>query len=325
MVEGMTRRLLPVVGVLGLAACSGSPSVIDPKSPQARHISGLWWLMLALATVAYVVVAGLVLVTIARRRRRPPSERQDQRFIVLGGLVVPAIVLAVVGVYTVRTTNALVAGPAAVHVHVAGELWWWRVTYPDLGITTANEIHIPVGEEVEVTLTSENVVHSFWVPQLAGKTDLVPGQVNHQTFTAERPGTYRGQCAEFCGLEHARMAFQVVADEPRAFDQWVEGQRQVPPTPTDAEVGRGQQAFVNGTCAGCHTVAGTSATGTLGPDLTHVASRATLAADTLSNTPHDMTKWLADTQDVKPGAQMPQIDLSSEDLQALVAYLESLR
>jgi cytochrome c oxidase subunit II len=323
-VEDVSRRLIPVAGiVLLLCACAGAPSALDPQSPQARHISGLWWLMFGLSAVVYVIVAGLVVFAILRRRRQV-SERLGHRLILYGGVLIPAAILGVVAVFTVRTTNALVAGPAALEIHVAGEQWWWRVTYPDLGIVTANEIHMPVGKTVDLTLTSNNVIHSFWVPQLGGKTDLVPGQVNHLSFTAERAGTYRGQCAEFCGIEHARMAFQVVVDEPAAFDKWVHGQQGIGQSPADPLAEKGEQVFVNGSCAGCHNVDGTSATGTFGPDLTHVGSRATLAADTLLNTPADMSRWLSKTQEVKPGARMPQIDLTADEVDALVAYLEGL-
>jgi cytochrome c oxidase subunit 2 len=324
-VEGVRRPLVVVLLACGLvSACAGAPSALDPHSPQARHISGLWWLMFGLAAGVYVIVTGLVLVAVFRRRHRF-SERLSNRMIVYGGLLIPVAILAVVAVFTVRTTNALVPTAGPVRVNVEGEQWWWRVTYPDFGIATANEIHVPVGETVDVTLTSDNVIHSFWVPQLAGKTDLIPGQVNHMSFAADRVGTYRGQCAEFCGLEHARMAFQVVVDEPAAFDQWVSGERGTGPPPADPLAAQGEQIFVNGSCAGCHKVAGTSAAGTLGPDLTHVGSRATLAADTLANTPSDMARWLASTQQVKPGALMPQIDLTADQVQALVAYLEGLK
>ena len=321
----MRRRLtLAATVTVVLSACAGSPSALDPHSPQARHISGLWWLMFTMAVVVYLVVSGLVIVAVVRRRRAV-SERLSHRFIAYGGLVVPALILAVVAVYTVRTTNALGATSPTMQIDVIGEQWWWRVRYPALGVTTANEIHVPVHAVVDVALTSDNVIHSFWVPQLAGKTDLIPGQVNHLSFTAERAGTYRGQCAEFCGLEHARMAFQVVVDEPATFDQWVSAQRGTATAPGQTLAAQGEQIFVNGACAGCHTVAGTSAAGTLGPDLTHVGSRATLAADTLPNTPAEMTRWLAMTQQVKPGALMPQIDLTPDQVQALVAYLEGLK
>lgn len=322
--EGVKRRLLVAAGVtILLSACAGAPSALDPHSPQARHISGLWWLMFGLSAVVYVIVAGLVVFAVLRRRH-DVSEHFGHRLIVYGGVLIPVAILGVVAVSTVRTTNALVAGPATLEIHVAGEQWWWRVTYPDLGISTANEIHVPVGTTVDITLTSDNVIHSFWVPQLAGKTDLVPGQVNHLAFSAEKAGSYRGQCAEFCGLEHARMAFQVVVDERAAFDEWVSGQRSTGQRPADPLAAKGEQLFVNGSCAGCHTVGGTSAVATFGPDLTHVGSRATLAADTLPNTPADMSRWLSSTQQVKPGALMPQIDLTADEVQALVAYLEGL-
>jgi len=318
------RFALAATATVLLSACAGSPSALDPQSSQARHISGLWWLMLAMAAVVYLVVSGLVIVA-ALRRRRAVSDRLTHRFIVYGGLVVPALILAVVAIYTVRTTNALGATSPALQIDVTGEQWWWRVRYPALGVTTANEIHVPVHALVDVTLTSDNVIHSFWVPQLAGKTDLIPGQVNHLSFAADRTGTYRGQCAEFCGLEHARMAFQVVVDDSAAFNQWVSAQGGTAAVPGQTLSAQGQQIFVNGSCAGCHTVAGTPAAGTLGPDLTHVASRATLAADTLPNTPADMARWLEMTQQVKPGALMPQIDLTPDQVQALVAYLEGLK
>lgn len=280
--------------------------------------------MLALATAVYLIVSGLVIFTVARRRRAVP-EHFGHRLILVGGLLVPVAILAVLATFTVRTTNALIASDGAVQVHVAGEQWWWRVTYPDLQVITANEIHVPVGRSVTVTLTSDNVIHSFWVPQLGGKTDLIPGQSNHLTFTVDAPGTYRGQCAEFCGREHARMAFLVIADDPATFDRWVDDQRRVPATPTDALAVRGRNILVTGSCAGCHTVAGTAAAGTSGPDLTHIASRATLAAETIPNTPDEMAHWLAYTQQVKPGALMPQIDLSAGEVRALVAYLDGLR
>ncbi len=282
--------------------------------------------MFGLSVAVYAIVGGLVIIAILRRRRRHVSARFSDRLILVGGLLVPVGILGIVAVFTIRTSNALVAGPSEVTVHVAGEQWWWRVEYPALGITTANEIHVPVGEVVDISLTSDNVIHSFWVPQLAGKTDLIPGQVNHLSFMASRAGTYRGQCAEFCGLEHARMAFQVVVDERSAFEEWVDVQRSRPGAAlADPLAAEGERIFLNSACAGCHTVAGTSAGGTLGPDLTHVGSRATLAADTLPNTAAAMSRWLSMTQQVKPGALMPQIDLNADQVQALVAYLEGLK
>ena len=203
--------------------------------------------MVVLAAAVFVIVTALVVVALLRRRRAPAGDdspgdsRRDRRFILVGGLFVPTAILAVVAVYTVRTMNDILPASGVVHIHVAGERWWWRVDYPDLGVTTANEVHVPVGERVDITLTSDNVIHSFWVPQLNGKADLIPGQTNHLSFTAAQAGTYRGQCAEFCGLQHAHMAFLVIADPPAAFDQWAAGQRQAPPAPSDPLAQQGEQ------------------------------------------------------------------------------------
>ena len=310
--------------------------MLDPQSPQARHISGLWWLMFAMAAVIYVVVIALVVVAMVRRRARNDqdpmphvddqanNERHDSRFLLYGGLVLPAIVLAVIGVQTVRVSESLGAAPAQVHITVEGEQWWWRIAYPDDGVVTANEIHVPVGEHVDISLRSDNVIHSLWVPQLNGKTDVVPGQTNHLAFTAEAAGTFRGQCAEFCGIEHAKMSFTVVAQEPDEYRAWLAANRAPAATLQTDEQRLGATIFQTQACAGCHTVSGTAANGTLGPDLSHVASRATIGADTLANTPSDMAHWLSATQQVKPGALMPQLDLTDDQIQALVAYLESL-
>jgi cytochrome c oxidase subunit II len=333
MVAGMRRVWQGAVAGVVLAGCSGSPSMLDTHGSNARRIAALWWLMFGLAVVVAVVVLGLVVAAI-RHRADPgaepdavgaPDDRRDHRFIVIGGLAVPAVVLGVVAVGTVRTTNALLTKPGALTIEVTGERWWWRVTYPSLGVTTANEIHVPVGTRVDVRLTSDDVIHSFWVPQLSGKVDLIPGQVNHLAVDASSPGTYLGLCAEFCGIAHALMQFQVVADPPAAFDAWVTQQRAGPAAPGAGDAATGATLLTTMACAGCHAVAGTAAQGTLGPDLSHVGSRSTLAAGTLPNTAPDMTRWLTHTQDVKPGALMPQLDLTSDEVRALVAYLEGLK
>jgi cytochrome c oxidase subunit 2 len=307
--------------------------MLDTRSPEAHRIAGLWWLLAGLAAAVYVVVTIAVIAALVGRRREPPRDvsadeapgRHDLRFIVAGGVVVPALVLAVAGVATVRTTNALRPPRGVVHIRVQAEDWWWRLSYPDDHVVTANEIHVPVGRPVDLTLTSDNVIHSVWVPQLNGKTDVIPGQVNHMSFTAERAGTYRGQCAEFCGIGHARMAFVVIAEAPSTFDRWLSQNRAVAVVPADATARAGRDLLETTSCAGCHTVAGTQAVGTLGPDLTHVGSRRSLAADTLTNTAAGMRRWLSATQSVKPGALMPQLDLSDRQVTELVAYLESLR
>ncbi len=330
-------------GATFLWGCSSSaPSAVNPHSPEARHIASLFWLMLWIAIGIYVVVLGFVAASFRSRRRATssgqtsgddwavpaPSDARDgrrsRRFIVGGGLALPIVVLAVVGVATVRTTNAVQPEQPVIQIDVQAERWWWRLTYPDDHVVTANEIHVPVGQPVMLTLTSDNVVHSLWVPELHGKTDVVPGQTNHMTFTADTPGTFRGQCAEFCGIGHAQMAFVVIVDSASDYTRWLDANA-LPAQPAAAGAAeRGAAYFAESSCAGCHTVKGTPAVGTLGPDLTHFGSRTTIAAVTLPNTPHDLARWLADTQGVKHGVLMPQIDLTDAQVADLVAYLEGL-
>jgi cytochrome c oxidase subunit 2 len=301
----------------------GTPSALDPAGPQARHLATLSWVLFAIAAVVYVTVTALVIIAIIRRGRDSP--KAENRFIVVGGIVVPALILSVAGVLTITTTNSLRAEPAsALDVTVRGERWWWAIDYPSLDIASANEIHVPVGRPVRVRLQSDNVIHSFWVPQLAGKTDLIPGQTNEMHFTADRAGTYRGECAEFCGLQHARMRFVVVV-QPRAdFDAWVQAHRATRPRPAGAAA-TGAQDFQRLPCAGCHTIAGTEATGTIGPDLTDFGSRAEIGAGTVPNNEATLGAWIADAPSIKPGALMPPLDLTGDEVTDLVAYLETLR
>ena len=207
---------------------------------------------------------------------------------------------------------------------MTGADWFWRISYPDSGVVTANEIVVPVGVPVEVGLESTDVIHSFWVPQLTGKTDLIPGNHNSTHFTASRAGTYRGQCAEFCGLQHANMAFFVRAVPERDFEAWIDARRAAPAAPTAAELVQGRRAFETLSCAGCHTVAGTTAQGQVGPDLTDVGSRQTLGAGVIENSPDAMRQWITDSQAIKPGNLMPPIQLTPEQADQVVAYLESL-
>jgi cytochrome c oxidase subunit 2 len=345
-VDGVRRCGLVVGAMVLVAGCgSGSPSMLDAKSAQAGRISHLWWLMFGLAVVVYIGVMAVVVVAMFRKRRRGSGgaaeddapddaaclvdvtsyERSDRSFLLYGGLLLPFVVLSVIAVQTVRVSNALQAARATVHIAVDAEDWWWRISYPDDRVVTANEIHVPVGERVDIALRSDNVIHSLWVPQLNGKTDVVPGQTNHMTFTADVPGTYRGECAEFCGIEHAKMGFVVVVQTKQDYAQWLTANRAPSAAPATAQQAAGAQYFANASCAGCHTVSGTSAAGILGPDLTHVGSRATLAAVAVPNTPAGMAHWLSATQDIKKGALMPQIDLTTEQVADLVAYLEHLR
>jgi cytochrome c oxidase subunit 2 len=333
-----------VSGATLLWGCSSaSSSTVDPHSPEASHIAGLFWMMLWIAMGVYVIVLGFVVVSFRARERGDASDRLDHdgwltppatdsadrrrglRFIIAGGLALPVMVLVVVGVATVRTTNALQGGSAVVKIHVDAERWWWRLTYPGDHVVTANEIHVPVGERVDLTLNSDNVIHSVWVPELNGKTDVIPGQTNHMTFTADSAGTYRGQCAEFCGIGHALMAFVVIADPPADYARWLDANAAPAAKPTAGAATRGADFFSSSSCAGCHNVSGTAAVGTFGPDLTHFGSRTTIGANTLPNTVGDLTHWLNDTQGVKRGALMPQIDLTTSQIADLVAYLENLK
>jgi cytochrome c oxidase subunit 2 len=327
--------VLVVIAASTLYSCAsdGSPSVLDPHSPQARRIANLFWLEVGMAAVIYFVVVGLVIAALGRRARRDGREKSGKRlrlsrndwFIVVGGVLVPLVTLSVVAVATVSATKTLSARDGTIQIRVEAERFWWRLTYPDENVVTANEIHVPVGKAVDLTITSDNVVHSVWVPQLNGKTDAIPGQVNHMNFTAETPGSYRGQCAEFCGIGHALMALVVIAEPEAEYEAWIRANQAAPAVASDSLTQQGRQLFVSGSCAGCHTVEGTEATGTMGPDLSHFALRSTIAAVQLPNDAEHLARWLAHTQQIKPGALMPQIDLSQAQIDALVAYLESLR
>jgi cytochrome c oxidase subunit 2 len=321
---------------LALGACSGnSPSILGGKGSESRSIANVWWIMFSLAAAVYVVVAAFILFALFRGRRRAaggdgaPAESRvsDTGFIVAGGIVVPTLILAVLAVVTVRTASELRRPDSqALRVDVVGKQWWWAVRYPTLGITTANEIHVPVGRPVEIGLQSDNVIHSFWVPQLAGKVDTIPGQRNHLRLEAREPGTYRGECAEYCGIQHANMSYLVIADEPGEFDRWLTRRGAgAGLTPVSEEAARGQVVFNRESCAGCHTVRGTQAMGTIGPDLSDFGARRSIGSMTIANSGAELSRWITDPGGVKPGTLMPPTALSPDDLAAVVAYLEGLK
>jgi cytochrome c oxidase subunit 2 len=330
--RGVRRIVTSVAAVclLPLAGCSkNSPSTLEPAGPSADRVVWLWWFMFAVAAAVVALVSALILFgALGGRRRRDdrPEPRWATAMIVGGGVVFPIVVLSVLWGFTLRDTDVLSRPPTApaVRIDVRGTRWWWDVRYPELEVTTANEIHVPVGETVQLVLTSDDIIHSFWVPEISPKTDMIPGRTNTMWIRADRAGTYRGQCAEFCGLQHANMALLVIAEPRDAFEAWVTDQRQVPAAPTDPSVVRGLEVFESSACAGCHTIQGTEADGTVGPDLTHLASRRTLGAATIPNTRANLAAWVPNAQAFKPGALMPPIPLSSEDLDAVVTYLETL-
>jgi cytochrome c oxidase subunit 2 len=298
-----------------------SPSIFDDAGQEARHVAGLWWVMFTVATAVYVLVAAMVIIGVVRRRRQAePAEGDRTSFVWWGGIVMPVVILGVLAYLTVSTTTALGRdAPSGLQVDVTGHDWWWEVRYPDSDRTTANEIHLPVGRTVDLRLRSDDVIHSFWVPQLAGKLDVLPDQTNHLRITAERTGTFLGECAEFCGIQHANMRFVVIVQTAGDYARWAATGRSAPTS------SRGAAIFQRESCAGCHTIAGTEATGTYGPDLTDFGSRRWLGAKALRNTPEQLLRWLRDPGSIKPGVLMPPSPLSESELQALVAYLESLR
>jgi cytochrome c oxidase subunit II len=324
-------RLIAGVAVLAVAlgACgSNNSSILDPHGNEARHIAGAWWVMFGLATFVYVVVAGLIIVAVVRGRRRgTPSEssRTDGAFIWIGGIIVPALILFVIAVVTVDTTAALrKPGRDPLHVEVRGADWWWDIRYPGTTVRTANDLYLPVGRPIEIRLTSDNVIHSFWVPEIGGKVDVIPGQPNFFRFTIEHAGLFRGTCAEFCGVQHANMAIYVHAEPPGLFERWLAARGQPPTEPASELAAQGAVSFQRESCAGCHTIRGTQAEGTKGPDLTDLATRHSIAAGALENTPKNLAKWVADPQRYKPGALMPNVPISSDERTKIVAYLLGL-
>jgi cytochrome c oxidase subunit 2 len=319
-------------------------SVLDPAGPQAATIASLWDVFLWISIAVFVLVIGSFAVATGRavrRRRRdgdgdplagdPASERRMIRGVVLAGAITVATLLVLL-IASIRSGGALAAledDAGALHVRVTGRQWWWQIEYehddPGRSATTANELHLPIGRTVHLELTSADVIHSFWVPSLHGKKDLIPGRINRTWLRIDEPGEYRGQCAEFCGLEHARMAITIHAEPVHVFEAWLAHQRQPAAPPADAQATRGLAVFTGSPCVLCHAIAGTTAGGRLGPDLTHAASRTTLAAGALPNTIGNLAGWILDPQSVKPGVHMPATSLAPADLHALLAYLEGLR
>jgi cytochrome c oxidase subunit 2 len=324
---GVFVLLAPIVAGCG----ERDQSTLAPKSDAAHDIARLWWIMLVASAVVFGVVLVLILVAVLRRRgpEAPPTRGRGGLWIpTVGGIAVPVVVLVGLFALTLRTlpkTSPVASSRTAFTIDVVGRQWFWDVTYPKSGVRTANELHIPVGMPVNVEVTSGDVVHSFWVPELNRKIDMIPGQTNRVTLEADRAGVFRGQCAEFCGLQHAHMAFFVVAQPKAAFDAWLARESKPAEPPATPELERGQQVLLGSACVYCHTIDGTTASGRIGPDLTHLASRRTIGAGLLPNARGYLAGWILDPQHLKPGNKMPGTDLSGAELQALLDYLESLR
>jgi cytochrome c oxidase subunit 2 len=309
-------------------------SILAPAGPQARTIATLTWWFFAVCAVVYLLTMA-ALAWAMLRRRAPGDDAPDTSrrlgLVIAAAAGVTVVTLVVLSVASVVSGRGLIApsGAGPITVDAIGHQWWWEFQYHDISanewVNGPNELHIPVGVPVVIKAQSRDVIHSFWVPNLHGKRDLIPGMVTHTWIQADRPGIYRGQCAEFCGPQHAKMAFFVVAEEMDQFLAWLQHQRRgaLPPV-TDAEK-RGHELFMRGTCVMCHTIRGTPAGARVGPDLTHVATRRTIGAGTLSTTRTNFAEWVRDSQVFKPGNRMPPHRLNGEELQAIVAYLETLQ
>jgi cytochrome c oxidase subunit II len=316
---------LVVLGAVAflVAGCGNGQNSLEPHSPQAGSIATLWWIMLGVSTFGLAVVVGLLVASWVKRGTTG-RERPATITVVVLGIVTPILVIAALFAYSdiflIRGTSApsptsLVA-KRALKITVVGHQFWWEARYPNGNVVTANEIHIPVRTPVVVSVTSDDVIHSFWVPELNRKMDLEPGRTNQVEIYASKVGKYRGQCAEFCGLQHAHMAFWVFADPPAVFARWLSREGR-PATQTS-------QLFLD-RCSNCHRIQGTPATAKVGPDLTHVGSRTTIGAGTVPNTLADMEQWIAHPQEVKPGNLMPDLDLTDGQVHELATYLESLK
>ena len=318
------------VSAPALVGCAGEQSALDPAGRGAERIAELFWWMTGGGTIVFLAVAALTVYAV-RAQKSAREARRAQWFIIGGGVLVPTVVLAGLLVYGLAMLPELLARPpqGSLKIAVTGEQWWWRVRYPlDSGeeIVLANELRLPVGEPVELELDSRDVIHSFWVPALGGKMDMIPGRSTRLVLTPTRTGTFRGVCAEYCGASHALMAFRVVVMEPGEFTQWLDGQHEPAREPTAPLAMEGRGLFHAIGCSACHTIRGTDATGVVGPDLTHVSSRMSLGAGVLPNDPAALARWIAHTDEVKPGVKMPHFGMVPADaLLALVAYLESLR
>lgn len=321
--------------LVGATACTTQEiGAFDPQGYGSVQIDRLWWIILVISVIVYAFVMGTLILALLRRRREAPDIRQSapprgsHTYVTINGIVLPAVILIGVFFLSLMTMNGLNpdTDENTLVIEVTGRRWWWEVRYPDSNFVTANEIHIPVNQPVRIRLISDDVIHSFWVPSLHGKVDMIPGQVNEITLQAETVGSYRGQCAEYCGTQHGRMAFYVIADTAEGFDAWLANQQEpaVEPEAEDSLVAQGKQVFLTASFAYCHSIRGTAAQSDVGPDLTHLASRQTIGAGILPNTRGNLAGWVVNAQSIKPGSLMPAVPIAGEDLQALLAYLESL-
>lgn len=300
-------------------------------TPQGASIVSLFVLALVPSALILAIVVGVIAIVLVRHRDRPgapePAQIEGHRTLEIAWTAIPLLVLAVFFALMLRTMQTVEAEPeSALRVQVTGHQWWWEFRYPDLGIVTANELHVPVGQPVRLELASGDVIHSFWVPRIGWKKDAMPGTTNVMSVQVDRAGVYDGACTEYCGTQHAWMRIRVVAQPADQFAAWTTAQQAPASSPQDPVAAQGQQVFLANTCVNCHTVAGTSAAGTVGPSLTHVGSRTTIAGGVAELVPANLQQWIRDPHALKPGVRMPAYgSFAPDDLAALAAYLDSLK
>jgi len=315
-----------------LGAWAHPPNILNPHGYVALAESNLFWFILVIATAIFVLVMSFFIYSIIRYRARPgapePVQRHGNSALEIAWTVIPTVVLLGVLATTLYTLLSAIQQPTGVKtisVTAIGHQWWWEFKYDGQNITTADELHVPVNTVIHVNLVSDNVIHSFWIPDLAGKTDVIPGHDNAMWFKSDTPGAYRGECAEFCGTQHANMDFEVVVDPQSTYDAWIANQKLPAGKPTSALAVEGSALFASKQCIGCHVINGVNSGNLIGPNLTHFASRQLIAGGVLDNTNPNLATWLRNPQAVKNGVDMPNLNLSQSEIDALVAYLDTLK
>jgi cytochrome c oxidase subunit 2 len=306
-------------------------SVLEPASTQGREILSLFWVVLGITGVIFLIVTTLVVIAVVRFRERPggppPSSTDENLTLELVWTVIPLVIVGVLFVFTVRVMHRV--DPQAKgrdpDLVIVAHQWWWELHYPRQGFSSANEIHVPVNTKLLLKLESADVVHDFWVPALGKKVDAIPGHPNTLWLTVTRPGVYLGTCDEFCGTEHAWMRIRVIGQPEHEFEAWAAHQALPAAASSSPQASKGAELFQDRTCASCHAIRGTDATARIGPDLTHVAGRDTLASGALDNTPANLARWIADPQAIKPGCYMPDLHLDRSEVELVTAYLEELQ
>ena len=324
------RTICCCLGAILFLGCDGPQSALLPAGAGAERIATLFWWMLGGGGLIWLTMVGLAIYSVRAHFDRS-NHRCIRMLIIGGGTVFPTVVLTTLLLFSLPMIPALLepAPPHALKIEVRGKMWWWRVRYlsdDQVPIELANEIRLPVGEPVEFQLASDDVIHAFWIPSLGGKVDMIPGRITRLKLEPTKTGVFRGACAEYCGTSHALMNFDVIVMERDELDRWLDKQREPATKPTAPLAVRGQQLFLRSGCHACHTIRGTEARGTIGPDLTHVGSRHTIAASVFPNEYEHFATWIAHPGDIKPGVKMPDFDILSEaELQAIAAYLENLQ